>query len=156
MKIAAALPCALLLSAGMALAQTPPPSTGTSPTPSTTPPAPATPPSATAAPPEQMAPGHSMGAPPQPNTPEPTNKAAASGNDNQAVATTGANADQPAHGANSFTRGEARRRLQSRGYSHVAGLRKDHDGVWRGTAQKDGAPVNVWLDYKGNVGQQTQ
>jgi len=40
-----------------------------------------------------------------------TGAAAASGDRNQAVATTGANAAQPARGANSFNEGEARRRL---------------------------------------------
>ena len=83
-----------------------------------------------------------------------TGPAAASGDTNQAVATTGANAPQPAKGANSFTDGEARRRLESSGYSSVADLKKDGDGVWRGSATKDGAKVGVWLDYKGNIGQQ--
>jgi hypothetical protein len=83
-----------------------------------------------------------------------TGKAAAAGDRNQAVATTGANAPQPAKGANSFSDGEARRRIESRGYSTVADLKKDGDGVWRGSAMKDGAKVGVWLDYKGNIGQQ--
>ena len=78
---------------------------------------------------------------------------AASGNNNQAVATTNANAPQPAHGANSFTIGEARRRIAGQGFQNVSGLRKDN-GVWRGTATKDGQQVSVWLDYKGNIGQQ--
>lgn len=77
---------------------------------------------------------------------------AASGNDNQAVATTSANAPTPAHGHNSFTKGEADRRIVSRGFAMVHDLHKDNDGVWRGTATKDGAPTAVWLDYKGNVG----
>ena len=81
-----------------------------------------------------------------------TNPSAASGNDNQAVATTDANAPTPAHGHNSFSRGEARRRIAAHGFTHVQALRKDTDGVWRGTAQKDGASTAVWLDYKGNVG----
>ena len=100
----------------------------------------------------------SMGAPPT-ATPMTNgvvnNKAAASGNDNQAVVTTGANADQPAKGANSFTMKQARYRIAKKGYSNVTGLKKDHDGVWRGTGTKDGQPVQVWLDYKGNVGQQS-
>ena len=79
---------------------------------------------------------------------------AASGDSNQAVATTNANAPQPAKGANSFTDAEARRRIESSGYSTVADLKKDGDGVWRGNATKDGAKVGVWLDYKGNIGQQ--
>ncbi len=79
---------------------------------------------------------------------------AAGSDTNQAVATTAANATQPAKGANSFSDGEARRRIESRGYATVADLKKDGDGVWRGSAMKDGANVGVWLDYKGNVGQQ--
>ncbi len=82
----------------------------------------------------------------------PSGTAAASGNDNQAVVTTPANATTPAHGANSFTRGEVRRRLAARGFSQVSGLKKDTNGVWRGQATHDGAATAVWLDYKGNAG----
>jgi len=77
---------------------------------------------------------------------------AASGNDNQAVATTQADAPAPAKGSNSFTRGEAVRRLRSHGFAHVSDLRKDDGGVWRGVASRNGSQVHVWLDYKGNVG----
>ncbi len=82
-------------------------------------------------------------------------KPAASGNTNQAVVTTGANADQPAKGANSFTKRQAAGRIAKKGYTHVTGLTKDADGVWRGTGMKGGQSVQVWLDYKGNVGQQS-
>ena len=77
---------------------------------------------------------------------------AASGNDNQAVATTNANAATPASGHNSFSKGEARRRIASEGFASVSGLHKDSHGVWRGRATKDGQETSVWLDYKGNVG----
>ncbi len=77
---------------------------------------------------------------------------AASGNNNQAVATTNANAAMPASGHNSFSKGEARRRIASEGYTAVSGLHKDSHGVWRGHATKDGQQSDVWLDYKGNVG----
>lgn len=83
-----------------------------------------------------------------------TGAAAASGDRNQAVTTTTANAPQPAKGANSFSTGEARRRIESHGFSKVTDLKKDRDGIWRGTATKDGATAQVWLDYKGNVGAQ--
>ena len=83
-----------------------------------------------------------------------TGTAAATGNRNQAVATTRADAPQPAKGANSFSDGEARRRIEGGGFSTVSDLKKDGDGIWRGNAMKDGAKVAVWLDYKGNVGQQ--
>lgn len=77
--------------------------------------------------------------------------AAASGDRNQAVATTSANAPQPARGRSSFSEAQARRRIESRGFQQVTGLRKDEGGVWRGTAMRDGASVPVWLDYKGNI-----
>ncbi len=76
------------------------------------------------------------------------------GDDNQAVATTNANSAQPAHGANSFSKREAGRRIGRHGFQDVNDLHKDDTGVWRGTANKDGQHVQVWLDYKGNVGQQ--
>ena len=81
-----------------------------------------------------------------------TGTAAASGDRNQAVATTDANAPHPAQGANSFSMSQARHRIAQHGFRKVAGLRKE-SGVWHGNAMKDGQPVNVWLDYKGNVGQ---
>jgi len=80
--------------------------------------------------------------------------AAASGDRNQAVTTTGANAPQPARGSSSFTQAQARRRLERNGFQGVSGLAKDNGGVWRGAATKDGQPIQVWLDYKGNIGQQ--
>ena len=78
----------------------------------------------------------------------------ARGDGNQAVATTNANSVQPAHGANSFSKGEAGRRISRQGFQDVNDLHKDGTGVWRGTANKDGQHVQVWLDYKGDVGQQ--
>jgi hypothetical protein len=74
---------------------------------------------------------------------------------NPAVATT-TNANDttmPAKGSNSFTEGQAKDRIAQRGYTNVADLKKDGDGVWRGTAQHGGGAVQVWLDYKGNVGE---
>jgi hypothetical protein len=82
--------------------------------------------------------------------------AAASGDSNQAVATTSANAPTPAKGANSFTMGEARSRIEKNGFSNVSDLAKDDNGVWRGKAQKGGTTTTVWLDYKGNVGESTR
>lgn len=81
--------------------------------------------------------------------------AAASGDRNQAVTTTAANAARPARGNSSFTQAQARRRLERNGFQGVSALTKDAGGVWRGTATKDGQPVQVWLDYKGNTGQQS-
>jgi len=81
-----------------------------------------------------------------------SNAGAASGNNNQAVATTSANAPSPAQGANSFTAGEAKSRIEKDGFSNVSDLTKDNNGVWHGKAQKNGSTTTVWLDYKGNVG----
>jgi putative membrane protein len=75
---------------------------------------------------------------------------AAGGHNNQAVATT--DAAQPAKGANSFTEAQARTRLEKNGFQNVSELKKDDDGIWRGTAERDGSKLNVWEDYKGNVG----
>jgi len=57
----------------------------------------------------------------------------------------------PVKGANSFTRMEAQKQIEAKGYTHVAGLTKDKDGVWRGTAEKNGATGPVSVDYQGNV-----
>jgi hypothetical protein len=71
---------------------------------------------------------------------------------NPAVKTTeGNNPGAPAAGANSFTEGQAKARIESRGYANVSGLAKDTNGFWRGKAMKDGKSVNVTLDYQGNV-----
>ena len=95
--------------------------------------------------------GHA-GTAPAPATRSNGDTAAASGNSNQTVATTSANAPSPAKGANSFTMGEARSRIEKNGFTNVSDLAKDENGVWRGKAQKDGSSASVWLDYKGNVG----
>ena len=89
------------------------------------------------------------------STVAPTNTTAGNQSHNPAVATTSNANDSvaPAKGSNSFTEGQAKDRIAQRGYTNVADLRKDNDGVWRGTAQQAGTQVQVWLDYKGNVGE---
>lgn len=57
----------------------------------------------------------------------------------------------PVEGKNSFTEGQARKRIEDRGYSAVSELKKDDKSVWRGKAMKDGQSVGVALDYQGNV-----
>ena len=57
----------------------------------------------------------------------------------------------PVAGANSFTEGQARSRIEAAGYADVSKLTKDKDGVWRGKATKSGTPYDVSLDYQGNV-----
>lgn len=61
------------------------------------------------------------------------------------------NAAVPVKGANSFTRSEAKSQIEAKGYTHVAKLKKDENGVWRGMAMKDGTAGSVSVDYQGNV-----
>jgi hypothetical protein len=64
---------------------------------------------------------------------------------------TAPNPGAPVAGANSFTEGQAKSRIESNGYANVSELRKDDQGVWRGKAMKDGKAVTVSLDFQGNV-----
>jgi hypothetical protein len=73
----------------------------------------------------------------------PNNKAVNSKSEN--------NPGAPVAGANSFTEGQAKSRIESHGYSNVTDLKKDDSGVWRGRAMKDGKSVDVSLDFQGNV-----
>ena len=57
----------------------------------------------------------------------------------------------PLKGANSFTEGQAKDRAVAAGFTSVSSLAKDGDGVWRGSAMKDGKSVKVAVDFKGNV-----
>jgi hypothetical protein len=50
-----------------------------------------------------------------------------------------------------FTKDQAKSQIEAKGYSNVSGLRKDAEGIWRGTAEKDGLSTNVTLDVNGNV-----
>jgi len=54
-------------------------------------------------------------------------------------------------GANSFTEGQAKSRLEGAGLSDVTDLKKDDQGVWRGKAKRNGKSVTVGFDYKGNI-----
>jgi pyruvate/2-oxoglutarate dehydrogenase complex dihydrolipoamide acyltransferase (E2) component len=73
---------------------------------------------------------------------------------NPAIATGTTQSSTPAKGKNSFTAAQVRKRLEEHGYTNVADLKQDHDGIWRGQAHKGGTTSNVWLDYRGNVGQE--
>ena len=57
-------------------------------------------------------------------------------------------------GANSFTEGQTRSRLEQAGYKDVKELKKDDKGIWRGAATLNGKPVTVGVDFKGNVAAQ--
>jgi hypothetical protein len=77
---------------------------------------------------------------------------------NPAIKTTGGNnPGAPLAGANSFTEAQAKSHIEAKCYSNVSALKKDGTGIWRATAikngqaDKNGLPVNVSLDYQGNV-----
>ncbi len=60
-------------------------------------------------------------------------------------------ASAPVPGANSFTEGQARGRAEARGFTGVGELTKDDNGIWRGRAMQNGRPVEVLVDFQGNV-----
>ena len=57
----------------------------------------------------------------------------------------------PQPGANSFTEGQARSRIEAAGFSNVTELQKDDQGIWRGRGMRDGRQVGVALDFTGAV-----
>ena len=59
------------------------------------------------------------------------------------------NANNPVAGANSFTEGQAKSRIEANGYANVSDLKKDDQGVWRGKAQKDGKTIEVAWTFRG-------
>lgn len=81
-----------------------------------------------------------------------TTPAARSESSAPAVNTEGARTTAaPAAGANSFTEGQARGRIEAAGFTGVDNLEKDDQGIWRGRAMHNGAQVSVSLDFQGNV-----
>ncbi len=61
------------------------------------------------------------------------------------------NAAAPVEGANSFTEEQARERIEAAGFTGVADLKLDDQGIWQATAMKDGKSMPVAMDYQGNV-----
>jgi hypothetical protein len=61
------------------------------------------------------------------------------------------NPTAPVAGANSFTEDQARTRIEEAGYTDVADLKLDANGIWQASATKDKKQVTVSLDYQGNV-----
>ena len=57
----------------------------------------------------------------------------------------------PIKGANSFTEGQAKSRIEAAGFTDISGLMKDKDGIWHGKASKAGSMVTVNMDYHGNI-----
>ena len=61
------------------------------------------------------------------------------------------NATAPVEGANSFTEGQAKDRIEKAGYTEVKDLNKDDKGIWMASGMKDGKAVMIALDYQGNI-----
>jgi hypothetical protein len=81
------------------------------------------------------------------STPSPDPNAAA----NPAVQSGDMRSPSLAKGQNSFTKAEAKGRIEKAGYTDLTGLTKDSNGLWQAQAMRDGQRVNVALDYKGTV-----
>ena len=79
------------------------------------------------------------------------NPPAKSGPGNAAVNTQKGNDAAPVEGANSFTEGQAKSKLESNGFTNVSALKKDDAGIWRGKAEKNAKAMDVSIDFKGNV-----
>jgi hypothetical protein len=60
-------------------------------------------------------------------------------------------ASQLERGANSFTEGQARSRLEEAGFSGLRDLRKDDHGFWRGYGTRGGSEAEVALDFRGRI-----
>ena len=127
---------ALLAAGGAAYAQTTP---STTPTAGSNAPATVLPPG----PPGAQTPGAPINSSPQSAANNPSAV--------QTSNTTQRTSAAPVPGRNSFTMSQAASRIASAGYSDVTGLKKDPQGIWRGTAKKGGNTVPVSLDYQGNV-----
>ena len=69
---------------------------------------------------------------------------------------TGAGNDALEPGANSFTEGQARSRIEDRGYTNVGQLHKDQNSIWQAEAMKDGRRVRLGVDFRGNVVEENQ
>ncbi len=54
-------------------------------------------------------------------------------------------------GANSFTEAQVRARLAEMGFSDVADLRLDEQGIWRGRAEHAGRSLTVGMDFRGEI-----
>lgn len=80
------------------------------------------------------------------------NPSAKSGPNNNAINSPGKkNSDAPVAGRNSFTEGQAKSKISAAGYTDISALKKDDNGVWRGTAKKGGSSTDVSVDFQGNV-----
>ena len=98
---------------------------------------------------QSTAPSTAPGNPPAAQT---VPQSGTSSNPNAASTRSGDTGLQP--GANSFTEGQARGRIEDHGYTDVKQLHKDQNSIWQAEAMKDGRRVRVGLDFRGNVAEE--
>lgn len=65
--------------------------------------------------------------------------------------TTAPGAPDAAATAAATTELQARERIDKQGYTAVTGLKQDAQGLWHGSATKDGKTVEIMLDKDGKV-----
>ncbi len=61
------------------------------------------------------------------------------------------NSPAPAAGKNSFTESQAKKQMEDAGFQNIKNLKLDSNGVWHATADQNGTPVEIMLDYQGNT-----
>ncbi len=60
-------------------------------------------------------------------------------------------AKSPVATIHALTIDQATAQIEAKGYSNIAGLRRDRDGNWQCKAERDGSVRNVTLDRNGNL-----
>jgi hypothetical protein len=63
----------------------------------------------------------------------------------------GVDTNAPLPGANSYTETQVKERLEKNGFADVSELKLDEQGIWRGKAMQGGKPLQVAVDYRGNI-----
>lgn len=53
--------------------------------------------------------------------------------------------------ANSYTQAQVEDLLRGAGFTAIRNIRKDDDGIWRGSAELRGQPVEFGVDYRGSI-----
>lgn len=59
--------------------------------------------------------------------------------------------DAPKAGATSLSESDARDRIVAEGFTEVSSLKKDDNGIWKGTGVWKSRKIGVVVDYRGNV-----
>lgn len=57
----------------------------------------------------------------------------------------------PVKRKNSFTENQAKARIEKKGFTNITNLKLGQDGVWRASAERNGVPTSVALDYQDNI-----